>query len=140
MHNAHSLNNAAHKFQVSQSGQEQCRGTQRRCAVDTAVHHVLLFRSAYGNQDDTGKPAGGPVQEADLETVLEQEPPQHRVKESPDSIGDRVQRDVEGIMAEEGGKEEARFPGSGSQPRGNAASAQGAPGTGEHREVPAGQR
>ena len=97
-------------------------------------------RSAFGNQDDTAKPAGGPVAEADLETVLEQEAPQHGIDGTPKSIGDRVQRDVEGIVAEEGGKEEARFPGSVSQPRGSAASAEGAPGSGEHREIPAGQR
>ncbi len=80
------------------------------------------------------------MQEADLETVLEQEAPQHRAEDSPDSIGDRVQRDVEGIMAEEGSKEEARYPGSESQPQGSAASAKGPPHTGEHREIPAGQR
>ena len=97
-------------------------------------------RTAFGNQDDTAKPAGGPVQEADLETVLKQEAPQHRVDESPESIGERVQHDVEGIVAKEGGKEEARFPGSESQPQGSGGSAKGAPDVGERREIPAGQR
>ena len=100
-------------------------------------------RTTGGNQDDTGKSAAKPVQEegADLETILEQEAPQGRAAGSSDSIGERVQQDVENVVKEEGAKEEARFPGStSSQSQAQSPAAAGAPKPGEHREIPAGQR
>ena len=99
-------------------------------------------RSADGNQDDTGKSAGAPVRdEADLDTILQQEAPQGQAAGSPEDIGERVRRDVEGIMAEEGSKEEARFPGSTFQnAEEESTAAVDAPKSREHGEVPAGQR
>jgi len=100
-------------------------------------------RTEGGNQDDTGKSAAKPVQgAADLDTILEQEAPQGRAAASPESIGERVQRDVEGLVKEEGAKEEARFPGSStsSQSQAQSPAIVGAPKPGQHSEIPAGQR